>query len=83
MVLFTEFIPSPVDRYNYGYTLLYLVGLSIIINAVILFITISFAIYSAIRKALLKRKKDAALKIVEEKRAVHTKRHEVRKNKRE
>ena len=83
MVLFTEFIPSPVDRYDYGYTLLYLVGLSIIINVIILFMTIVFAIYSAIRKSLLKKKKAAAMKIMEEKRSAHAKRHEARKAMRE
>ena len=69
LVIFTDFIPSPVDRYEYGYYLLYFVATACAINIMLLIITIVVAIYLAIRKFLRKRKYKEHMKIVEEKRA--------------
>ena len=44
------------DRYDYGYTLLYVIGATICVNVVILVLSIVVAIYKAIRKACLKRR---------------------------
>ena len=56
LVIFTDFIPSPVDRYDYGYILLYVIASSISVNVVILLATIAISIYTAIRKMILKRR---------------------------
>ena len=56
LVIFTDFIPSPVDRYDYGYILLYVIASSISVNVLILLATIAMSIYKAIRKMVLKRR---------------------------
>ena len=56
MILFTEFIESPKDRYDHGYKLLYFVAAVLFVNFAILIFSIIMAVYDGIRKALLKRK---------------------------
>lgn len=56
LVIFTDFIADPVDRYEYGYTLLYVVAASICVNVFILLASIVLALYGTIRKAILKRR---------------------------
>ena len=56
LVIFTDFIPNPVDRYEYGYTLLYVVATSIGVNVIILIATILISIYNAIRQKIRKNR---------------------------
>ena len=61
LFLFTDFIPSAEDRLNYGYAILYFVGLNLALNLIVFITSIAFKIYSAVKKALLKRKMKKAL----------------------
>ena len=65
MVIFTDFIPNPVDRYEYGYTLLYIVAFAIVINLTVLIFTILRSIYRAIKKFILNRRKNQRIKRLE------------------
>lgn len=55
LVVFTDFIPSPVDRYDIGWYLLYFVGVQISINILVLILSILLSVYKAIRTYLIKR----------------------------
>ena len=56
MVVFTNFIPSPVDRYNYGWYLLYFIGASVCVNMIILAVNITKIVYMAIKKRMMKKR---------------------------
>ena len=58
LVIFTDFIPSPVDRYEQGYTLLYLVAFNITVNLVVLVVTIVRKVHKACRKFFADRKRN-------------------------
>ena len=57
LVIFTDFVPDPVDRYNQGYTLLYFIGFNIFVNLAILIYSIVQKIYMACRNFFIKRNK--------------------------
>jgi len=73
LVLFTDFIGDPVERYEWGYTLLKLIASSVSVNVFILLATIVTAIYISIHKLYLKRKKAKITKELEAKRAKNAK----------
>ena len=66
LFIFTDFIPDPVERYDYGYKFLYLIAFSIGVNVLILIASIIFGIYQAIRKMILKRRYEKQMKIIAE-----------------
>ena len=55
LVLFTNFIISPIDRYDYGYKMMYVVAVAICINVMILIASIIWSIYKTIRNMYRKR----------------------------
>lgn len=55
MVIFTNFIPNPVDRYDYGWYLLYFIGASVCVNMIILAVNITKTVYMAIKKRMRKK----------------------------
>lgn len=55
LVLFTNFIQNPVDRYDYGYQMLYIVATAVVINVAILIASIIYSAYKSIRKWYRKR----------------------------
>lgn len=57
LVLFTDFVPNPVDRYDLGYALLYIIAFNIAVNITVLIFTIVYKIYSACRSFFIKRRK--------------------------
>ena len=57
LVIFTDFIPDPVTRYDRGYTMLYIIGFSIFVNVAILIYSIVSKICTACRNCLIKRRK--------------------------
>ena len=66
LVLFTNFIISPVERYDYGYQMLYVVATAIAINVAVLIASIIYGVYKSIRNYYRKRawkKEMAALKV--------------------
>jgi hypothetical protein len=65
MVVFTNFVPNPVDRYNYGYKLIYFIGASVLVNMSILAINIVKIVYKVIKKCLFKKKLTKHIKKVE------------------
>ena len=69
LVIFTDFIPDPVDRYDYGYVLLYLVAFSISVNIVILLSSIILSIYKMIKKKMMKSRYEKMMKGLMEQRA--------------
>ena len=56
MVVFTNFVPSPIDRYNYGYYLIYFIGASVCVNMIILAVNIIKIVYLALKKRFIKKK---------------------------
>ena len=61
LVIFTDFIPDPVTRYNRGYTMLYIIGFSIFVNIAVLIYSIVSKICTACRSCFIKRRKQKAI----------------------
>lgn len=76
LVLFTDFIGDPVERYEWGYTLLKLIAASVMVNVFILLATIVFVIYNAIRKLFFKRKIAKKMKELEAKKVALMKKND-------
>ena len=70
MVVFTNFIPNPVDRYNYGWYLLYFIGASVCVNMIILVVNITKIVYMAIKKRMMKKRLTKHIEASEKKRIV-------------
>ena len=83
LVIFTDFIPNPVDRYEYGYTLLYVVATSIGVNVIILVATILISIYNAIRQKIRKHRYTKQMKELVEKRALAAQSKDLKRGKTE
>ena len=66
LVIFTDFIADPVDRYDHGYKLLYLIGFSICVNIVILITSIIMSVYKMIKKKILKNRYEKMMKSLTE-----------------
>ena len=62
MMVFTDFVQQPADRYEWGYRLLYMIAGTIAINVSLLIFVILRGIYRTIRTKLIKRKKDKIIK---------------------
>ena len=67
LVVFTDFIPDPVVRYDYGYTLLYTVAGCMGVNVLILIFMIMWGIFTGIQKFLRKKRYEKAMKVLQEK----------------
>lgn len=56
MLLFTDFVGDPEDRYEYGYYFLYTAAFTACANLVVFLYVLVSSIYKAIRNAFIKRK---------------------------
>ena len=56
LFIFTDYVGSPVDRYNYGQYFLYFIGFNIIINLVIFVLSIYWSIKKSCKRRMLKKK---------------------------
>ena len=72
LVIFTDFIPDPVDRYDCGYYLLYSVAGTMGVNVLILIFMIVWGIFTGVRKFCRKKKFEKAMKVVQEKQKLRT-----------
>ena len=55
LVVFTDFVPDPVVRYDLGHVLLYTVAVTMIVNLIILILGLLYAIYVGVRKFCSRR----------------------------
>ena len=56
MFLFTEYVPEPLVRYEFGENLMYFIGVDVGLNILILFKVIGSKIFKACRGFFLRRK---------------------------
>ena len=56
MLLFTEYVPEPVQRYEFAFPWLYMLAVDVALNVLVLIFVLVRKIYTAIRNAFKKRK---------------------------